>query len=103
MASRQLIILNTSGDPLGTKAGVLKTLAEYNTAPDGSAEAQGVAFGPGFHIELPWVDDGDDLLQAAITVADEEAAWQVLSRLLKETGWALMDIESGQVFGEQAS
>lgn len=99
MASRQLIILNASGEPLGTKAEVMAVLSRYNTAPDGSAEAKGVAFGPGFHIELPWIDDRDDLMQAAVTVIDEDAAWQVLSRMLRETGWGLMDMETGQVFG----
>jgi len=99
MASKQLILINPEGGALGVKREVVDRFARYNTAPDGSEEARGVAFGPGFHVEFPWIDDRDDLQQAAVTVIDEDAAWQVLSRLLRETGWALMDLNSGQTFG----
>jgi hypothetical protein len=100
VASKQLILVNPEGGALGTKSEVMDRLARFNTAPDGSEEARGVAFGPGFHVELPWIDDADDLQQAAITVVDQEAAWQVLSRMLRDTGWSLMDLETGQTFGE---
>ena len=100
MASKQLILVDPNGGALGSKAEVTDRLAQYNTASDGSEEARGVAFGPGFHVELPWIDDADDLQQAAVTVVDQEAAWQVLSRLLRDTGWSLMDLETGQTFGD---
>lgn len=100
MASKQFILINPGGESLGTKRELLDTLARYNTAPDGSKEALGVAFGPGFHVELPWVEDKDPVPQAAITVADQDGAWPVISRMLRESDWRLMDIESGQVFGE---
>lgn len=103
VASRQFILINPGGDPLGLKFEVLERLARHNTAPDGSGETQGVAFGPGFHVELPWVGDRDPVPQAAVTVVDEDAAWQVLARLLRLADWRLMDIESGQVFGEPSS
>ena len=102
MAAKQYILINPAGEPLGTKRQILKTLADYNTAPDGSKEAMGVAFGPGFHVELPWVDEKDDIQQAAITVADQDGAWPVLSRLFKNVGWRMMDIESGHIFGDSA-
>ena len=100
MASKQFILVNPAGGALGTKAEVLEILARFNTAPDGSKEAMGVAFGPGLHVELPWIDDQDPLQQAAVTVVDQEAAWQVISRLLKEVDWRLMDLDTGQIFGE---
>jgi len=97
LASKQLILVNPAGGPLGSKREVMGTFARFNTAPDGSKEARGVAFGPGFHVELPWVEDGDDVQQAALTVVDDDAAWQVLARLFGETGWGLMDMESGEL------
>jgi len=101
MASKQLILLNPAGEALGTKKEVLGVFARFNTSPDGSKEAAGVAFGPGFHVELPWVEDGDAVPQAALTVVDDDAAWQVLTRLFGETGWGLMDLESGEMVDVQ--
>lgn len=103
MASKQFILIHPGGNALGTKREVLETLARFNTAPDGSRDAMGVAFGPGFHVELPWIDDKEDMQQAAVTVVDQDGAWPVLSRMLKDAGWRMMDIESGQIFGEPAA
>ncbi len=82
----------------------MRTLRGFNTAPDGSAESFGMAHGPGLRVELPMVDDKDDVMQAMVTLLEEEIAWHVLNRLCRSTGWAMMDPETGRTFGgERAS
>lgn len=103
--NRQLVLIPAPTDAapdtvsLGAKADFLETLARYNIAPDGSSENAGIAFGPGFRIELPLVDDRDPVSQALITITEEDNAWTVLSRLCKQRHWRLLDPESGRSFG----
>jgi len=103
--NRQLVLIpapnDDNADPgsLGAKSAFLQTLARYNIAPDGSPENVGVAFGPGFRVELPFVDDKDPVSQALITVTEEDNAWTVLSRLCRQCNWRLLDPESGRSFG----
>lgn len=102
---RQLVLIAGGGEgepaspSLGDKAQVLETLAAYNTAPDGSPDAGSIAYGPGMLVELPMTGEGDPVNQALVTVLDEEIAWPVLSRLCGDTGWILMDPDSGRTFG----
>ncbi len=84
--------------PLGDRAGVLKRLRDYNTAPDGSGDTS-LAHGPGFILQFPLVDPRDDINQALISVVEDDIAWPVLSRLCKALGWSMMDPETGRTFG----
>ncbi len=103
MASKQFILIHPGGNALGTKREILETLARFNTAPDGSKEAMGVAFGPGFHVELPWVDDRDPIQQAALTVADQATIAGCPFTTGGNPSPCVMDIESGQIFGEPSA
>ncbi|MEC9372371.1 MAG: hypothetical protein VYC34_00940 [Planctomycetota bacterium] len=90
---------SSESEPLGTKREVLKALSKRNTAPDGSKDGFGVAYGPGIRVELPFVDDRDDVMQVMVAIIEEELAWPVLQRLCKEMRWRLLDPTSGRVFG----
>ena len=103
-SERQLILLNSPSEnetasSLGIKRDLLKSLATFNTAPDGSEESGGtVVYGPGIIIEFPMVDDKDEVFQALISITDDDIAWSVLSRMCQKYGWALMDPDSGRTF-----
>jgi len=103
-SGRQLILLrkppeNETATSLGIKRDLLKAFATLNTAPDGSDESGGtVAYGPGITVELPMVDDKDEVFQALISITDEDIAWSVLGRMCQRFGWALMDPDSGRTF-----
>jgi len=88
-------------EPLGSAGEVAEALSRFNTAPDGSPgkSSMGTSFlyGPGFVIEL--ASGQETVHQAILTVEDDELAWPVLSKLCDTTGWRMMDIETGQVFG----
>lgn len=84
---------------LGTKRQFVDELARFNIATDGSSENIGVAFGPGFRLELPFIGDKDPVSQALITITEEDNAWPVLTRLCREMNWRLMDLDSGRTFG----
>jgi len=102
--TRQLILTPVSSEEggtsgLGRKREVLRQLGQFNTAPDGSPESFGVAHGPGFLVELPMVEDKDEVTQMMVTVLDEETAWPVLARLCKQHRWQMVDPASGRSFG----
>ncbi len=101
---RQLVLLPAPAetgdtDSLGARGRLLDELARYNTAPDGAPENLGVAFGPGFRVELPFVGDRDPVAQALITITEEDSAWPVLFRMCRERNWRLMDAQTGRTFG----
>lgn len=105
MASdRQIVLIPESRSDgadatLGSKRGLLDVLARFNTTPDGSPEHVGVAFGPGFRVELPFVDENDPITQALITITEDDNAWPVLFRMCSQMHWRLMDADSGRTFG----
>jgi len=102
--SRQLALIAPANDgdgacPLGSRRDFAQTLAGFNTASDGSTASADVFFGPGFHVELPRIADDDDVVQALVTVVEEDMAWPVLARICNATGWRLLDTETGRTFG----
>lgn len=102
MPTRQLVLMAQHNDgALGAKQDVERTLSGFNTAPDGSAEQPNVLHGPGFIVELPYVEAREPVTQALVTVQEEDIAWAVLSRLCRTTGWTLLDVESGRTFFSQ--
>jgi hypothetical protein len=91
-------------ESLGDLREVVRSLAPYNTAPDGSGaeglgERLGLAmlYGPGFIMEVP--TGNDDVAQLLVTVTDEDFAWAVLMRLTRGLGLKMMDPETGRTFG----
>ncbi len=97
MASQQLVILsreeqtNDGLAPLGSRAEVIRQLAERNTGPE--RDGGEVLYGPGIRIELP---PGEPVSQMLMTVVEEEIAWQVIMRLAKDMQWKLRDMATGR-------
>jgi hypothetical protein len=99
--------------PLGSARAVKDGLAQFNTSGDGApAGSMGTEMlhGPGMVVELPAAPGGPgggggrgssapEINQALVNVTDEDIAWPVLSRACRTLGWAMMDVESGRVFG----
>lgn len=85
------------GGTLGTRHEILKVLADFNTAPDGSREGEGLAHGPGIVAQFPMTDPRDEVAQVLVAINDDDVAWSVLDRLCTKTGWKLMDPENGQL------
>ncbi len=86
--------------PLGPKRDVLKTLARFNTAPDGSRGGESIAYGPGMVVQFPLSGGpADDVNQALVAINEDEIAWAVLQNICRQTGWKLMDPDTGRVFG----
>lgn len=105
--TRQVVLYRPPVKPgaastLGTRRDVLRTLAAFNTAPDGTPGGETVAYGPGIIAQFPYGDPSDDLTQILVGISEEEIAWSVLRRLCRETGWSMMDPDTGRVFnGEE--
>ncbi len=102
-STRQLVLIHADfiekpGTTLGMKREIIKALAPFNTAPDGSPLEPGVAYGPGLRMEMPMVGDKDEVNQILVTVLDEEFAWPVLERVCRGLHWALQDPDSGRTF-----
>lgn len=81
---------------IGTRREILDKLARLNTMPEREGE-EDVLYGPGICIELP--PDNGPVRQMTMTVNEEEIAWQVVSRLIKELPCRLLDPESGRELG----
>jgi hypothetical protein len=92
---------DSSMEPLGTLVEFQELLRPYNTAVDGGERSPSTGtqllYGPGLMIEVP--TSTEQVSQAIITVLDEEIAWPVLMRLCGDLHWAMMDMESGRIFG----
>jgi hypothetical protein len=78
--------------PIGRRADLVRTLANYNTAPE--REGDDVLYGPGIRLELP--PDQQDVSQMLMTVTEEEIAWLVIMRLLKDFEWKILDMSTGR-------
>ncbi len=86
--------------PLGSLRRVKELLAPFNTAPDGSPTGQMGThrlYGPGMVVDLP--SGHDEVMQALVTMVEEDIAWPVLSKLCKALQWKMVDLESGRSFG----
>ena len=85
--------------PLGRWGEVIERLGAFNTAGDGSSRSTGteILHGPGYVVEL--AAGQEEVTQAMVIVHDEDLAWPVLSRLCRQTGWKMTDLESGRMFG----
>jgi hypothetical protein len=98
---RQVVLHNPGQSAgLGTAAELRRTLADFNTAPDGSvSKSMGTQFlyGPGFLVEV--ASTQELVTQAIITLQDEDIGLPVLFRLCRASGWKMVDIESGRTFG----
>jgi len=103
---RQIVLMrskpagSTEMEPLGSTDDVLRSLAPFNTAPDGApggAVGTMSLHGPGMVILMPTTQPR--VLQLMANLTDEEIAMPVLMRACKSLGWAMVDMESGKSFG----
>lgn len=104
MAKTRQLALFVQGKPgakpatLGTRREVVKAIAAFNCAPDGSKDAS-LAYGPGFIVQFPLCDADDEVQQALVGFNEEEIAWPALTRMCKALGWTMMDPDTGRTFG----
>ncbi len=73
---------------VGPRKEILEALARCNTAAEDSGSPD-VLFGPGIRVEL--APGQDPVTQMLVTVNEEEIGWLVLTRMIKEFGWRLLD------------
>lgn len=85
--------------PMGTLAEVVRELAAFNTGPDGSAESNGLLYGPGLAVQLPLSAPEAPVTQLDISITEEDTAWPVLIRMCRRLGWKMMDPATGRTFG----
>jgi hypothetical protein len=78
--------------PIGSRAKIIRDLAQYNTAPE--IEGDDVLYGPGIRLELP--PGQSEVNQILMTVMEEEIAWLVMMRLAKAFDWKIVDTDSGR-------
>lgn len=106
MAKRQVVLMKASPkgqpqSPLGSHREVKAALEHFNTGTDGSARAASagteVLHGPGMIVELATTTES--VMQAMVTMTDDEIAWPVLERVCRTLKWKMVDLESGRSFG----
>jgi hypothetical protein len=93
--------------PLGTLAEFLGAVGRFNLAGDGSGPrglgtvpGMCILHGPGCTIEVP--GDGDpkaEVMQAMISVTDEDFGMPVIIRMCRQQKWRMTDADSGMSFG----
>ncbi|MHC4219948.1 MAG: hypothetical protein ACYSU7_16010 [Planctomycetota bacterium] len=84
--------------PIGSRAEVFEQLDRCNTGPERSDTAD-VLFGPGIRIEV--TPGQDPITQMLVTITEEEIGWQVLTRLINEFQWKLLDPNTGRELNPQ--
>jgi hypothetical protein len=77
---------------LGPRADLVRSLERFNTSPE--RQGDDVLYGPGIRLELP--PEQGDVSQVLVTITEEEIAWQVIMRLLKEFEWKIVDMNTGR-------
>lgn len=106
MPKRQIVLMRSSTvaeapKPLGSRKDVREILARFNTGIDGSppkpTSSTEVLHGPGMVVELPTTTE--TVVQAMVTMTDDDIAWPVLMRICQQLKWKMVDLESGRSFG----
>ncbi len=97
---KQLVILSAREPdapgalpPIGRRAEVVEKLARSNTSPE-SPRTPDVLYGPGIRIEM--TPGQDPATQMLVTITEQEIGWLVLTRIVNNFGWKLLDPESGR-------
>ena len=99
-SGRQFVILSSREPdepgamaPIGSRADIVGQLAACNTGPE-RPESGDVLYGPGIRIEM--TPGQDPVTQMLVTVTEEEIGWRVLTRLINEFSWKLLDPNTGR-------
>lgn len=102
MGSRQLVILSNEPPPsgggmaaLGSRREIVERLSTLNVSPD--HDGGDFLYGPGFVIELP--PDGAPITQMLLSINEDEIAWHVIMRMVRELDWKMLDPTTGQELG----
>ena len=97
---KQLVILSAREPeapgvlpPIGSRADVVEKLARTNTSAE-SPRLPDVLYGPGIRIEL--TPGQDPATQMLVTITEQEIGWLVLTRIVNNFGWKLLDPDSGR-------
>jgi hypothetical protein len=106
-SGRQFVILSSlepegagAMPPIGSRADIVGQLAGCNTGPE-RPESGDVLYGPGIRIEM--TPGQDPVTQMLVTVTEEEIGWQVLTRLINEFSWKLLDPNTGRELTPQTN
>jgi hypothetical protein len=78
---------------IGRRADVIEKLARSNTSAE-SPRTPDVLYGPGIRIEL--TPGQDPATQMLVTITEQEIGWLVLTRMINNFGWKLLDPDSGR-------
>ena len=78
--------------PIASRKDLLAELFDCNTGPEQKDED--VLYGPGIRLEL--TPGQDPITQMLLTLTEEEIGWQVLTKLLKQFDWKLLDPNTGR-------
>ena len=101
MSKRQIIITAAAEEgaddgqiaDLGTRDEVYERLTHFNTYPD-TPDGE-FLYGPGLTIQAP-VTGSDTVSQLLVVLISEDFAWPVLENIARQTGWRMMDPDSGR-------
>jgi hypothetical protein len=95
ISGRQFVILSgreaPAGEgmpPVGPRKEIVDNLARCNTSPEENGSPD-VLFGPGIRVEL--APGQDPITQMLVTINEEEIGWLVLTRMIRQFGWKLVD------------
>ncbi len=77
--------------PIGGRDEIINQIGAFNIAPE--RDGEDILYGPGIRIEMP---PGDPVAQMLMTIVEDEIAWQVIMRLIKELNWKLLDPATGR-------
>jgi len=78
--------------PIASRKSLLAELFDCNTGPE--RQDDDILYGPGFRLEL--TPGQDPITQMLLTLTEEEIGWQVLTKLLKQFEWKLLDPNTGR-------
>ena len=78
--------------PIASRKELLAELFDCNTGPE--RQDDDILYGPGFRLEL--TPGQDPITQMLLTLTEEEIGWQVLTKLLKQFEWKLLDPNTGR-------
>ena len=92
LSSRDTDTQDGSMIPIASRKELLAELFDCNTGPE--QKDDDILYGPGFRLEL--TPGQDPITQMLLTLTEEEIGWQVLTKMLKQFEWKLLDPNTGR-------
>lgn len=78
--------------PIASRKDLLAGLFDCNTGPE--RQDDDILYGPGIRLEL--TPGQDPITQMLLTLTEDTIGWQVLTKLLKQFDWKLLDPDTGR-------